>query len=76
MAIVFTSTTPGGSNPLPFDPKTWWRCSSYNIPQDFHLCAYANLLEVVSAGEKRLETTDTHDGVSDVGISQSGVFGR
>ncbi|KIJ56407.1 hypothetical protein M422DRAFT_23685 [Sphaerobolus stellatus SS14] len=47
-SIVFTSTTAGGANPIPLDRMTWWRCSKFNMGQDFHLCAYASLLEVMS----------------------------
>lgn len=26
----------------------WWKSSKFNLGQDFHVCAYADLLEVVS----------------------------
>ncbi|KIJ30760.1 hypothetical protein M422DRAFT_267701 [Sphaerobolus stellatus SS14] len=47
-SLVFTSTTAGGANPIPFELKTWWRCSRFNLDQDFYLCANASLLEIIS----------------------------
>lgn len=35
---------------IPFNLKTWWRCSKWNLPSDIHMCAYADLLSVVSSG--------------------------
>ena len=33
---------------VPHGLEGWWRSSEFNAGQDFHLCAYADLLLVVS----------------------------
>lgn len=45
--IVFTNPTAGGLEPIQFDIKEWWKCSPFNLPQDFYVCAYACLLRMV-----------------------------
>ncbi|KAF8528380.1 hypothetical protein BU17DRAFT_13347, partial [Hysterangium stoloniferum] len=33
---------------IPFDLKTWWKSSRWNLGEDFHMCMYASLMGVVS----------------------------
>ncbi|GJJ13017.1 hypothetical protein Clacol_007266 [Clathrus columnatus] len=33
---------------IPFNLKTWWRSSKWNLPSDIHMCAYADLLSVMA----------------------------
>lgn len=34
---------------VPFNLEDWWCSSEFNVPQDIHMCAYADLLVVVSS---------------------------
>jgi hypothetical protein len=43
-----TITAIRGQDVIPFDLKTWWKCSRWNLELDFHTCMYASVLAVVS----------------------------